>query len=284
MFWRPKISNPWHWNHTISPPPRFSYRNRNLRTHPIHGHENRPVSSVPRDDQSRWWWMNYEPLGIQVILLMGPWNPAETPVEVGSLSHCSQGFIHPRCCRISSINSRNPVILSKIEQGVSFITSETHRSFRFHDTILRRWTIFNEFVPKTAYHVACFLVKLWKTRVNLNCGLFKQLKTIDLKFCLMLAKNQLASSSLSQHTHTHARWFNPKANVHHIRNWKWWNFTTQSYWKWWNFTTQSYRKWWNFTTQSCCLVISCWFQLSTIHFRTGWWLQCHEWKRTKLSC
>ncbi len=184
------------------PPPRFSYRNRNLRTHPIHGHENRPVSSVPRDDQSRWWWMNYEPLGIQVILLMGPWNPAETPVEVGSLSHCSQGFIHPRCCRISSINSRNPVILSKIEQGVSFITSETHRSFRFHDTILRRWTIFNEFVPKTAYHVACFLVKLWKTRVNLNCGLFKQLKTIDLKFCLMLAKNQLASSSLSQHTHT----------------------------------------------------------------------------------
>ena len=31
-------------------------------------------------------------------------NPA--PVEVGSLSHYLQGFIHPRWCRISSINSR----------------------------------------------------------------------------------------------------------------------------------------------------------------------------------
>ena len=31
------------------------------------------------------------------------WNPA--PVEVGSLSHYLQGFIHPRWCRISSINS-----------------------------------------------------------------------------------------------------------------------------------------------------------------------------------
>ena len=30
-------------------------------------------------------------------------NPA--PVEVGSLSHYLQGFIHPRWCRISSINS-----------------------------------------------------------------------------------------------------------------------------------------------------------------------------------
>ena len=27
------------------------------------------------------------------------------PVEVGSLSHCLQGFIHPRWCRISSINN-----------------------------------------------------------------------------------------------------------------------------------------------------------------------------------
>jgi len=31
------------------------------------------------------------------------WNPA--PVEVGSLSHDLQGFIHPRWCRISLINS-----------------------------------------------------------------------------------------------------------------------------------------------------------------------------------
>ncbi len=28
-----------------------------------------------------------------------------SPVEVGSLSHYLQGFIHPRWCRISSINS-----------------------------------------------------------------------------------------------------------------------------------------------------------------------------------
>ncbi len=36
------------------------------------------------------------------------WNPAFTrrsPVEVGSLSHYLRGFIHPRWCRISSINS-----------------------------------------------------------------------------------------------------------------------------------------------------------------------------------
>ena len=32
------------------------------------------------------------------------WNPA--PVEVGSLSHYLLGFIHPRWCRISAINSR----------------------------------------------------------------------------------------------------------------------------------------------------------------------------------
>ena len=31
------------------------------------------------------------------------WNPV--PVEVGSLSHLLSGFIHPRWCRISSINS-----------------------------------------------------------------------------------------------------------------------------------------------------------------------------------
>ena len=32
-------------------------------------------------------------------------NPVNSPVEVGSLSHHLQGFIHPRWCRISSINS-----------------------------------------------------------------------------------------------------------------------------------------------------------------------------------
>ncbi len=30
-----------------------------------------------------------------LILLMATWNPVNSPVEVGSLSHDSQGFIHP---------------------------------------------------------------------------------------------------------------------------------------------------------------------------------------------
>ena len=38
------------------------------------------------------------------------WNPA--PVEVGSLSSYLQGFIHPRWCRISAINS----IISQVER------------------------------------------------------------------------------------------------------------------------------------------------------------------------
>ena len=39
------------------------------------------------------------------------WNPA--PVEVGSLSHYFYGFIHPRWCRISSINSNTIPCLGK---------------------------------------------------------------------------------------------------------------------------------------------------------------------------
>ena len=38
------------------------------------------------------------------------WNPVNSPVEVGSLSHCLQDFIHPRCCRISAINGRCSLI------------------------------------------------------------------------------------------------------------------------------------------------------------------------------
>ena len=30
-------------------------------------------------------------------------NPVNSPVEVGSLSHCLQIFLHPRWCRISAI-------------------------------------------------------------------------------------------------------------------------------------------------------------------------------------
>ena len=36
---------------------------------------------------------------------VGGWNPVNSPVEVGSLSHYLQGFIHPSWCRISAINS-----------------------------------------------------------------------------------------------------------------------------------------------------------------------------------
>ena len=38
-----------------------------------------------------------------MLLLMA--EIRRSPVEVGSLSHYLQGFIHPRWCRISSINS-----------------------------------------------------------------------------------------------------------------------------------------------------------------------------------
>ena len=34
------------------------------------------------------------------------------PVEVGSLSHYLQGFLHPKWCRISSINSSNPPLIA----------------------------------------------------------------------------------------------------------------------------------------------------------------------------
>ena len=40
----------------------------------------------------------------QIMLLMV--QKSYTSVEVGSVSHYLQGFIHPKWCRISSINSR----------------------------------------------------------------------------------------------------------------------------------------------------------------------------------
>ena len=46
------------------------------------------------------------PWGIRGILLMATRNPANSPVEVGSLSHYLQRFMHPRWLfRISSINN-----------------------------------------------------------------------------------------------------------------------------------------------------------------------------------
>ena len=47
-------------------------------------------------------------------------NPA--PVEVGSLSHSLQGFIHPRWCRISSINSNSEIkYQTLLVLGVGFL-------------------------------------------------------------------------------------------------------------------------------------------------------------------
>ena len=57
-------------------------------------------------------------------------NPA--PVEVGSLSHYLQGFIHPRWCRISSINSMESLKMKKswwwvlLERG----TTEVYKPFK----------------------------------------------------------------------------------------------------------------------------------------------------------
>ena len=44
-------------------------------------------------------------LGGNVPTVDGSFEIRRSPVEVGSLSHCLQGFIHPGWCRISSINS-----------------------------------------------------------------------------------------------------------------------------------------------------------------------------------
>ncbi len=47
-------------------------------------------------------------------------NPA--PVEVGSLSHSLQGFIHPRWCRFSSINSNSEIkYQTLLVLGVGFL-------------------------------------------------------------------------------------------------------------------------------------------------------------------
>ena len=46
------------------------------------------------------------------------------PVEVGSLSHYLQGFIHPRWCRISSINSSS-VLKILLDVDTSLKTNAT---------------------------------------------------------------------------------------------------------------------------------------------------------------
>ena len=59
-------------------------------------------------------------------------NPA--PVEVGSLSHYLQGFLHPRWCRISSINSMIHQLAIRTIHGPS------HQSISIHSLIrIRHW-------------------------------------------------------------------------------------------------------------------------------------------------
>ena len=60
-----------------------------------------------------WWhdnrWLvttnNHGSLKFSILLME---EIPRSPVEVGSLSHYLQGFIHPRWCRILSINSSSP--------------------------------------------------------------------------------------------------------------------------------------------------------------------------------
>ena len=59
-------------------------------------------------------------------------NPA--PVQVGSLSHYLQGFLHPRWCRISSINSMIHQLAIRTIHGPS------HQSISIHSLIrIRHW-------------------------------------------------------------------------------------------------------------------------------------------------
>ena len=50
------------------------------------------------------------------ILLMATRNPVNSPVEVGSLSHYSQGFTCLRWCRISAINSISVFISCQVQE------------------------------------------------------------------------------------------------------------------------------------------------------------------------
>ena len=54
-----------------------------------------------------------------ILLLMA--EIRRSPVEVGSLSHCLQGFIHPWWCRIASINNKNQFQFWDTEIVVIFV-------------------------------------------------------------------------------------------------------------------------------------------------------------------
>ena len=78
-----------------------------------------------------------------------------SPVEVGSLSHHLQSFIHPRWCRISSINSTFPSGFHDFGSNISkrqtkkcflkkwdpwfWVTTEIQVTFRCLDVLLAKW-------------------------------------------------------------------------------------------------------------------------------------------------
>ena len=85
----------------VSPPPRY---------HPHHRKPSERMASHVRQylpwslpsSCSCWYVSSFHPFFFPAHTVDGRY-PA--PVEVGSLSHYSQGSIHPKWCRISSINS-----------------------------------------------------------------------------------------------------------------------------------------------------------------------------------
>ena len=63
------------------------------------------MSASPRVNDLTW--ISPKMVGTEMVRLME--EIRRSPVEVGSLSHYLQGFIYPRWCRISAINSMKKV-------------------------------------------------------------------------------------------------------------------------------------------------------------------------------
>ena len=85
------------------------------------------------------WWFQY--LGFSIVMQLRRWELWSNlevgchwccwwTVEVGSWSHYLQGFIHPRWCRISSINSTSCQILHLID-----VMRKTQKKKQFPSTI-----------------------------------------------------------------------------------------------------------------------------------------------------
>ena len=89
--------------------PTGSVRLKSLRSYEVPSEMQWPrVESSLKNSKIRVAWAQRN----ELILLME--EIRRSPVEVGSLSHYLQGFIHPRWCRISSINSKSRVKNEKL--------------------------------------------------------------------------------------------------------------------------------------------------------------------------